>query len=124
MMLAQINLEGKSYEIKHTMTVKEYKQVMHLLKISTDIQIAIKDSKETDITKYVTDLNMITVQDYDILEQIVMRCCEMSKETLEEMEYADVIFLFSEIMNLSRTPKKKLLKESSSESTTPQTQHS
>ena len=121
MALVDIQIQDKSYVMKHTMKVKEYEQVMHLLKMSNNISKAIKDQSDPDVSKFIPDLNDITVKDFDTLKEIVQRCFEIDENTIGEMEYADILYLFSEVMTVSRNPKKKLLKESPLVSTTQKT---
>jgi hypothetical protein len=94
--------------------VKEYKQVMSLLKVSTDIASSIASGDPADIAKHAADLNKITVDDWDGLQKIVKRCYSLDDSAMDDMHYADVLFLFIEVVAESKNPKKKSLTPSTS----------
>jgi hypothetical protein len=107
----------KNYTMKDTLLVKEYRQVMQTLKFLSDFASRIKSANPEDLEETAAKLNLITIDQWDFIDKVIKRCFGMTEEELDEVHNADMLFLFSELINESRTPKKKFLSPSSSEST-------
>jgi len=122
MTLLDIVIDNKTYSLKDTLKIKEYRQVNGVLSALADMAPVLKENDTAKLTEIMGQIQKITIENWQFMEGVVKRCWGISDAEYEEENNDRMLLLFSEVVQMSRMPKKKLLTPSSSESITGQIQ--
>lgn len=103
--MVAVTVEGKTYELKHRLTVKQMKMVDSLGRKFGDIPGRIEREGEE---KVVADLMSVTDAEADFLFVTIADCLGLSKEQVDDMEYIHAVAVFGKLLEVSVPPKNSL----------------
>lgn len=87
----------------------EYKKFMKNMGFLAELAPLIKSDKITpeQVQEYGSKVAKLRAEDYDDCEKAVLECYGLTKEQMDNMFEADILYLFSELFLSSRDVKKK-----------------
>lgn len=96
--MTSITAEGKTYELKHRLTVKQVKLTESLGRKFGDIPGRIEREGEDAVVK---DLSSVTEEEANFLFTMIADCLGFTKEQVDEMEYMHAVAVFTKLLEAS-----------------------
>lgn len=94
----EITLEGKTYQLKHKLTVKQVKLTETMARKFGDLEGRVEREGED---KVISDLRSVTESEANFLFTTIADCLGITQDDVDNMEYMHAVGVFNKLLEVS-----------------------